>query len=403
MLLLVSLTSFVRQSWNFGVASLCFWLFLENLSGGIDAIIWADNADIGLYVYCDIVTHIQEIASFVKPMATLIITRRLYLITKERSVAISDAKTLYRDTIIEWTLVLVIPILLSGPVYYVVQFSRFQVFEGFGCADAEDNSVLDILLLWSWSVMPPLISITIYYPRLAGFLYRTGKPNSRLLDSHHSISRANHLRMFTFASLDLLLTLPSSITNLVLFITSISSRGPQVFYPGWTFDHTEWAPVGFSYLELMATGPLGVAQLYFNQWTAPILAFAIFGLFGVTSEARASYQLAIYAVGDCFGWKTPWRAHEGLSIPGDIESQVPPLDTLVDPELRSRAVDSTPDNSLEWPVDISKVGKPATCNLQDGLSADPTKEPVEGPGHTTGDASQMGSSGRCCRGSETYV
>ena len=54
MLLLVLLTSFVRQSWNFGVALLCFWLFFENLTGGINAILWSDNSDIKYYVYCDI-------------------------------------------------------------------------------------------------------------------------------------------------------------------------------------------------------------------------------------------------------------------------------------------------------------------------------------------------------------
>ena len=54
MLLLVLFTSFIRQSWNLGVASLCFWLFLENLTDGINAIIWSDNADVKLYIYCDI-------------------------------------------------------------------------------------------------------------------------------------------------------------------------------------------------------------------------------------------------------------------------------------------------------------------------------------------------------------
>ena len=54
MALLVLLTSFIRQSWNLGLAFLCFWLFLENLTGAIDQIIWSDNADIKLYVYCDI-------------------------------------------------------------------------------------------------------------------------------------------------------------------------------------------------------------------------------------------------------------------------------------------------------------------------------------------------------------
>lgn len=54
MLLLVLLTSFIRQSWNLGVAFLCFWLLVENLTSGINAIIWADNADVKLYAYCDI-------------------------------------------------------------------------------------------------------------------------------------------------------------------------------------------------------------------------------------------------------------------------------------------------------------------------------------------------------------
>ena len=54
MLLLVLLTSFVRQRWNFGVVSLCFWLFIENLLGAVNTIIWSDNSDLKLYVYCDI-------------------------------------------------------------------------------------------------------------------------------------------------------------------------------------------------------------------------------------------------------------------------------------------------------------------------------------------------------------
>ena len=54
LLLLVLLTGLARQSWNLGVTFLCFWLFFENLTNGINAIIWSDNTDIKLYVYCDI-------------------------------------------------------------------------------------------------------------------------------------------------------------------------------------------------------------------------------------------------------------------------------------------------------------------------------------------------------------
>lgn len=57
LLLLVLVTSFVRQNWNLGVAFLCFWLFLENLTGTVNTIVWSDNADIKLAVYCDIGTQ----------------------------------------------------------------------------------------------------------------------------------------------------------------------------------------------------------------------------------------------------------------------------------------------------------------------------------------------------------
>ena len=52
MLFFVLLTGFIRQSWNLGVAFLCFWVFFESLTNGVNAIIWSDNADVKFYVYC---------------------------------------------------------------------------------------------------------------------------------------------------------------------------------------------------------------------------------------------------------------------------------------------------------------------------------------------------------------
>ena len=64
LLLLILLTGFVRQSWNLGVAFLCFWLFFENLTAAINAIVWADKSDVKLYIYCDIGT-LHRLASAV--------------------------------------------------------------------------------------------------------------------------------------------------------------------------------------------------------------------------------------------------------------------------------------------------------------------------------------------------
>lgn len=57
-MLLVLLTNVVRQNWNLGVAFLSFSLLLENVFyNAVGTIVWSDNADIKLYVYCDIGKH----------------------------------------------------------------------------------------------------------------------------------------------------------------------------------------------------------------------------------------------------------------------------------------------------------------------------------------------------------
>ena len=54
LLLFVMTLSLIRQRYNLGVAFLCFWLFVDNVTSGIDAIVWSDNADVKLSIYCDI-------------------------------------------------------------------------------------------------------------------------------------------------------------------------------------------------------------------------------------------------------------------------------------------------------------------------------------------------------------
>jgi hypothetical protein len=54
LMLLVLMTSFIRNSWNLGVSFLCFWIFWELLFAGIDSVIWSNNAEIKFLVYCDI-------------------------------------------------------------------------------------------------------------------------------------------------------------------------------------------------------------------------------------------------------------------------------------------------------------------------------------------------------------
>ncbi|VDC06413.1 unnamed protein product [Peniophora sp. CBMAI 1063] len=332
MLLLVLLTNFIRHSWNLGIAFLCFWLCVENLTGFIDTVVWADNNDIKFYIYCDISTHIEVITSVVKPMATLIITRRLYLITSLRSMDLPSKTARRIDLVMEWALGLLIPLVVAGPFYYTVQLYRFGVIGGFGCVTTTDDSVVAILLILSWNVVPPILSITIYYPRAMWILYHQRRDIHEFLQSDNSVSRTNYFRILALASIDIFLTLPIGIVTIVLAVSAGTGISTFPVYSGWKTIHShQWGPVA------IPGGLVSNAQLYFVHWTSPVLAFTIFGLFGVTREARASYWRAICTVGGRFGWKPTLRARRAArSTLGTMEFGDRTREHSVDLEIGSR-------------------------------------------------------------------
>lgn len=49
---------------------------------------------------------------------------------------------------------------------YINQSARFWVDEGFGCTNRQDDSILAILTVRSWTVLAPLTSIILYYRAL---------------------------------------------------------------------------------------------------------------------------------------------------------------------------------------------------------------------------------------------
>ena len=86
------------------------------------------------------------------------------------------------------------------------------------------------------------------------------------------------------------------------------------FYGGWTAVHTDWEPLSVSYEEFLEYGTSAVAQTYFSLWTSPILSFVIFGLFGVTKEARASYWRGFcWITLKLFGWQPAEKHGFGIT------------------------------------------------------------------------------------------
>ncbi|KZV72031.1 fungal pheromone STE3G-protein-coupled receptor [Peniophora sp. CONT] len=304
LLLLLQLSSLVRQNNNLGISFLCFWAFFENLFYAVNTIVWSDNADIKLDVYCDIVTHVMIISYVVKPLTTLTLMRRLYLIASLRDVDLS-AHINRRDRLIGWMMGLVLPVLVAGPVYYTVQGSRFEVLEGFGCRSSPYPAILATLLIYGWLFIPPLVSVFIYYPRVLWLFYRQNREINRYLNSNTSasISRMNYLRILALASIDVVLTLPIGITTLATSLLPQTNRQSVPFYRGWKTVHSDWTPQSITYVELKSAREYNaVAWVYIAYWTSPMLAFAIFGLFGLTQQARETYWRALRTVAAWCRW-----------------------------------------------------------------------------------------------------
>ena len=147
------------------------------------------------------------------------------------------------------------------------------------------------------------------------------------------MSRTNYYRIFALASIDVVLTLPIGITTVVLDLAGlVANLGHVPFYRGWTAVHTNWEPVSYSNEELLEAGTSVVAQVYFSQWTAPVLAFVIFGLFGVNKEARVSYWRAIRTVLGLFGWTPAVHPGAANSTLQAMEFGETPQSTSVDPD-----------------------------------------------------------------------
>lgn len=185
--------------------------------------------------------------------------------------------------------------------------------------------------------------------------YRQRRDTNRFFRSNNSISHTNYFRILTLASVDLLFTLPTGIANLVIATIENNEayEGHIPFYNGWNLVHSDWVPLGFSYDDLKSSGAAALAQVYATEWTSPVFAFIIFGLFGLTAEARATYWRAICFVGKWFGWKpAPQKATEKPTL-GTMEFGARPQEISLDAEMgcvrhfrhRRRCADRQPRSS----------------------------------------------------------
>jgi hypothetical protein len=207
---------------------------------------------------------------------------------------------------------------------YIVQAARFEIISGFGCISATNPDGVSLLIIRSWGILLPLISVIFYcraslrslhqapthsstLARIIVQFLRHRKAVDRFLHSNGTVSHSSYFRVLSVACFDIFLSLPFGIVFVALTVGFSTSEGtPFPFYAGWAQDHADWTIPHVPYAVVAGSGAHAAWALgifYINEWTPVVLGFAIFGLFGLTHEACWSYAGAFWAGARALGWK----------------------------------------------------------------------------------------------------
>lgn len=111
--------------------------------------------------------------------------------------------------------------------------------------------------------------------------------NEHLNSFDAELNQSHIYRVFALGCFDAFITLPITITNLVLNIER--TRPLFNFYQGWAYIHSDWEPVLVPKSVWSATN-MFVFTVHWDEWINPFFALVFFALFGLTPEARKGYR-----------------------------------------------------------------------------------------------------------------
>ncbi|KAJ7806713.1 pheromone A receptor-domain-containing protein [Mycena olivaceomarginata] len=279
------------QSRNIPALSIIAWLFVLNVSYGVNALIWGGNVDIVLPIWCDIVTKIKIGATFALPSSCLCLALQLHAIASSLKTPNRGRKGVVVDVVLCFGL----PVLIMA-LHYVVQGHRFDIVEDFGCRPAVYISFLSLLLV----DLPPAVAslLALVYCGLALFFFlRRRIVITRMINSSDTVlTTSRYIRLMS-------LTAVLGMWNALMI-----GIGIWATYGGGFRPWTSWSDVHFNFSRIqpypIAILPEGVLRLTYLLWAAvPISSFFFFIFFSFGGDALKEYKHLI-----------KWIRHNVLSL-----------------------------------------------------------------------------------------
>nr|QBH67622.1 pheromone receptor Pra2 [Ustilago esculenta] len=282
---------------NTGVLLMIFWCFLGLFNKGVNALAFNHNLQVHWTFGCDISAVIERIWQIGLCCSSLCILQKLESIASLRQAHSSNADR-RRRLCIDLSVGLGVPI-LQIPLFFVVQPYRLDVIENIGCSAPLYNSVPALFVYYLWRLLISVLCSVFAVLILRWFVLRRRQFTAALSSQHSGLSQKKYFRLFALAVCEATLV---SVAQFYLIIDSLRLTG-LLPYSNWAQVHINFDTI--AYVPMIREGGTSHASVSLTifRWLSLSPALALFFFFGLTEDAKATYQSfwqAIKKMGQAF-------------------------------------------------------------------------------------------------------
>ncbi|KLO14122.1 STE3-domain-containing protein [Schizopora paradoxa] len=277
------------HSRNTGIWMCALWIASMNMINFVDTIVWHNNVNIIIPVWCDIVTKFQSGAAIGLSACNMVLSLHLFRISRMRTAMPLNTKAQRRNTIIyDLALTLGVPIVVMA-LWIVVQPHRFEIREEIGCQSIAD-SYAAYVIFYVPQIAFSLTSVAFAPFTIVRFI-RHRREMNEILSTDSNMTSRRCMRALTITYVTLLLNLPILA---VLVTTLIAGHESNLDRPSqsWSFVRYGWlSKIIQTTAETWGNDKWQVLAVKWNEWIYVVHGIIFFSIFGTTEEARISYRI----------------------------------------------------------------------------------------------------------------
>ncbi|KAG1853501.1 GPCR fungal pheromone mating factor [Suillus subluteus] len=268
---------------NVATLSIIAWLFILNVVYGVDAIIWSNNVNIVIPVWCDITSKIIIGSTFALPAACLCICIHL-----ERVASVKRAQTSLGDKrirqVFELSMCFGLPMVFMG-LHYIVQGHRFDIIEEYGCRPTTYVSIPAIFLIWIPPLTLSVIALGFACSSFVHFMRRRVTFARHIDTSRNGLTTSRYFRLMLMAVVEMIWNIV--VTSYTLWFSAMDMRP----WTNWDDVHSN-----FSRIDLYATAftpQIVLTNFYLIWWVVPVSTFIFVAFFAFGKDAVDEYTACI--------------------------------------------------------------------------------------------------------------